>query len=278
MKAITKTSLVLLAALAVAGCPEDDTDTDPPPATAKPETAAPETKAETKPKEEPTDLKVDKGDTDPNIGALAKSELDGRDDGASGSKITVTGGRATFSNADGWKTSSKDSVAISESADGKGRFGAGSQSKGRDGAAAAMGLTNCKWNPDEDATVGKDKLAASVADGVCDRGAGKAKAASASFGAENVVAVGAWDDGSDSGGSFSIMRSVTKAKGGTGGGLSACCQALIQNSKSAPPQQKGAYLAAYGACQAAVSSGQGRAALGAIRAALRGANMPGLCR
>lgn len=61
-------------------------------------------------------------------------------------------------------------------------------------------------------------------------------------------------------------------------GLAACCQALQQNAVNAPLDQKGAYLAAAGACQAAKSQPSLAQALSVIRGALRGAAMPPICR
>jgi hypothetical protein len=276
---MTKTSLVFLSALALAGCPEDD-DTTPATTAAPPTTAEPATTATTDTSTATTDLQVDTGDKNPAITARVKSELDGREDGSTGAAITVAGGRATFSSVTGWKDAKSGSFSTSESADGKARFAAGTSTGGRDGVSGAMGLSNCQWNPDETVTTGKDKLSASVADGICDRGAGKAVAASATFSGENVVAVGAWDQGSsDDAAVFSIMRSSKKAAGGGDAtGIAACCQALKQNSVSAPPEQKGAYLAAFGACQAAISTSQGRAALAGIRAMLAGAGAPPACQ
>jgi hypothetical protein len=211
---------------------------------------------------------------------MAKTELDGKKDGGStGPKIAIAGGRATFSSIDGWKTGKAGTVSTAESADGKSRWGGGTSTSGRDGTTTALGLSNCKWNPDETATVGADELSASVADGICDRGAGKAKAASVTFSGENVVAVGAWDDGGgDSAAVFSIMKSAKKATGGGApGGLAACCAALKQNSVSAPPEQKGAYLAAYGACQAMIATAPPGAAA-QLRGLLRGASLPPVCQ
>lgn len=66
--------------------------------------------------------------------------------------------------------------------------------------------------------------------------------------------------------------------GGDPTGIRACCSALRQNAKSAPPEQQGAYMMAAGACDAVRNSPQGRAALSQVRAALRGANVPSSCR
>lgn len=72
-----------------------------------------------------------------------------------------------------------------------------------------------------------------------------------------------------------------KKTGGGGGGssLKACCAALQQNSHSQPTEQlKQQMQMAAGICNAAVAAGQGSGALGAIQAALRGAQMPSGCR
>ena len=67
----------------------------------------------------------------------------------------------------------------------------------------------------------------------------------------------------------------------TGGGSSmkACCNALAQNAKSAPPPNDQYMNAAALACNAAVGAGQSQAAItAAIQAALRGAGMPPGCK
>lgn len=64
--------------------------------------------------------------------------------------------------------------------------------------------------------------------------------------------------------------------GGGGGGISACCKALMQNAQSAPEPTKTYMLQAGAMCQA--SQGAGRAALGPILAALRGAGIPAACK
>ncbi len=276
MKAMTKTSLVFLAVLALAGCPEDDGETEPPPTKPTQETT---TTAETT-TTTTSELQVDTGDKNPAITALVKTELDGRKDGgATGAKLTIPGAQVSFQTVEAWKDGKSGAFVTSESADGKSRWAGGTSSGGRDGASGALGLTNCQWNPDESATVGADELAATVADGICDRGAGKAKAASVTFGSQNAVAVGAWDDGGgDSNAVMSIFRSAKKAAtGGPPGGLAACCQALKQNSVSAPPEQKGAYLAAYGACQAMIAAAPPGYA-SQLRAMLRGASLPAPCQ
>lgn len=61
-------------------------------------------------------------------------------------------------------------------------------------------------------------------------------------------------------------------------GIRACCQALRQNAKSAPPEQQGAYLAAASACDGLANSPQGRQALAGLRSILLGAQLPASCK
>jgi hypothetical protein len=89
--------------------------------------------------------------------------------------------------------------------------------------------------------------------------------------------LGSWDADGDSATVFGAMRSVAKAKGGVDE-IGACCAALAQNAKSAPPQQVPMYMMAAGTCNNLRSNPQGRAALGQVRAALAGANVPAACR
>ena len=67
-----------------------------------------------------------------------------------------------------------------------------------------------------------------------------------------------------------------KVGGGGGGGIAACCKALMQNAQSAPEPTKTYMLQAGALCQA--SQGAGRAALGPVLAALRGAGVPAACK
>ncbi len=61
--------------------------------------------------------------------------------------------------------------------------------------------------------------------------------------------------------------------------LAACCSALLQNSKSAPPPMNAYMAQAAAACSAAVAAGQDKASvLARIQAALHGAGMPAPCR
>jgi hypothetical protein len=58
-----------------------------------------------------------------------------------------------------------------------------------------------------------------------------------------------------------------------------CCDALAQNSKSAPPPNSTFLLQASQACNAAVAAGSAApAVLGAVRAALGSAPLPAGCQ
>ncbi len=69
---------------------------------------------------------------------------------------------------------------------------------------------------------------------------------------------------------------------GTGGGsfatISKCCNALAGNAASAPPEQKGSYLAAAAACQGLKNTPAAQQAFAQIRSFLAGAKMPGACQ
>jgi hypothetical protein len=71
------------------------------------------------------------------------------------------------------------------------------------------------------------------------------------------------------------------AKVGTGSGsfatISKCCAALSGNAASAPPEQKGSYLAAAAACQGLKNTPAAQQAFAQIRSFLAGAKMPGAC-
>ncbi|MEZ4439979.1 MAG: hypothetical protein R3B72_12860 [Polyangiaceae bacterium] len=266
--------------VALTGCPEEESDTPPPPppaTTATPEPAPAPTPA-------PTALQVDNGPTAEGIDARIKAEVDNRepDAGFSGSALSVPKG--TFTVATGWTTKKSGTFTVASAADGKTHFAAASTGTATptaqlDGAASAMGLTDCKWAATDSATVGKDKLVSTVADGVCKKDGADVKAAYASLNSENILAMGAWAADGDANAMFNSFRSAKKAAGGgDASGIAACCAALQQNAASAPPQQKGAYLAAFGACNAVRNSPQGRAALAQVRALLAGLNMPAACR
>ncbi|MFS8069602.1 MAG: acyltransferase [Byssovorax sp.] len=72
------------------------------------------------------------------------------------------------------------------------------------------------------------------------------------------------------------------AKVGTGSGsfatISKCCAALSGNAASAPPEQKGSYLAAAAACQGLKNTPAAQQAFAQIRSFLAGAKMPGACQ
>jgi len=150
-------------------------------------------------------------------------------------------------------------------------FGPEGPEKALVGAATAAGLANCQWAPAETVTAGKDKLTASVADGICQHGAVKSKAAMMAV--EGLLVVGSWDDGGDKAAMFNAFRSVTKAS--QTDNLAACCAAIRQNAKSAPPAQAGLYVIAAGTCD---SMRKNPGAAAQIRAALRGLNVPAACR
>jgi hypothetical protein len=66
--------------------------------------------------------------------------------------------------------------------------------------------------------------------------------------------------------------------GSAAGTIAKCCAALAQNANSAPPEQKGSYLAAAAACNGLRSTPVAQQAFGQIRAFLAGAKMPGACQ
>jgi len=260
------------------GCGSKDSEDDDGTKKTTKETAAAPTPAPTPTPVPSATLAIDDGKPPMPAGmeARVKAELDNRSDGITGVSVTSTGAKATVQVPKEWKLT-KGAISFATSTDEKARVsvGPGDATKA-DAAAAAAGLTNCQWAAPEAVTVGKDKLAAQAADGLCSRGAGQAKAAMMT--AEGLVVVGSWDADGDATSVFGSMRAAAKAATGTGDGVSACCSALRQNAKSAPPQQQGAYLAAAGACDALRSNPQGAAALGQVRALLLGAGVPAACR
>ena len=273
-----------VASLAVLfACGNKNKDDDDGTMTSTPKTSTPAPTAP--PAASTTEVKIDNGpNTKPaGVEAHVKAELDGRPDGITGVAATAAGAKAALQTPTGWKAAPGD-IAVSTAADDKARLGVtsftGDPSAKLAAAATAMGLTNCQWNTPAEAIVsGKDKLAATGADGVCSRGAGQAHAAYIAPTAEGLLVVGAWDPGGDMTNVFGSMRSIAKAAGGGDAtGIAACCAALRQNAKSAPPQQAGAYLLAAGACDAVKNNPQGRAALGTVRAALAGASVPSTCK
>lgn len=86
------------------------------------------------------------------------------------------------------------------------------------------------------------------------------------------------DAGSDAGDAGDAADAAKAVGTGDPTGIKKCCTALAQNMKSAPPDQQLGYAAALAACNAAISSPQGRQALAGVRAALRGAGAPSACQ
>jgi type IV secretory pathway VirB10-like protein len=83
-------------------------------------------------------------------------------------------------------------------------------------------------------------------------------------------------------GSDAPVDAAPDVKPGTGGGsfatISKCCAALQQNANSAPPEQKGSYLAAAAACQGLKNTPAAQQAFAQLRSYLMGAKMPGACQ
>jgi hypothetical protein len=239
-----------------------------------------DTKPTTQPSSQPT-LQPDTPPSSPGSGR-AKSELDGKEaDGDYTGGTSLTAGRTAFLGPKDWKKDSKEGFTVFTAADDKARFAAKSSTSPTadlESAAKALGLTDCKWSTAEAISLGKDKLSADVADGTCKRGAGEVQAAYAALSGEGTIAIGSWDSGGDDKSMFNAFRSATKVSGTGVDPIAACCAALAQNAASAPPQYKGAYIAAAGACNAMRNNPQGRAALGGVRAALGGASVPAPCR
>jgi len=66
--------------------------------------------------------------------------------------------------------------------------------------------------------------------------------------------------------------------GGASASISKCCAALRQNANSAPPEQKGAYMAAAAACDGLRNMPAANQAFAQIRSFLMGAKMPSACQ
>jgi hypothetical protein len=267
-------AVVLLGTLP--GCPEKDDDDEVKPATSAPAVAVTPTPvaSTTVAPEQPT----------AKIEPRVKAEVDNRPDGITGTPVAVTGATASLQAPTGWQTA-KAEFTTSTAPDQKAQIAVGNFAAAEGptaklpNAATALGLTNCTWNPPEPVTLGKTKLAATAADGMCTKGAAPVKAAYVAPTAEGLLVVGQWAEGGDATNMFGAMRSVAKATGGGDpSGIAACCAALSQNSKSAPPEQQLAYGAAIAACNAAKNDPNGRAALSAVRAALGGAGAPASCK
>ena len=218
----------------------------------------------------------------PGIDAHVKAELDNRSDGLSGTPLGAPGATASLQTPSTWQTVPKGDVIVAGTTDQKTSVAvqsADSDAK-KDAIATALGLTGCQWNTPETVTVGKDKLSASAADGLCSRGSAQISTAYFFDGSDKLLAFGAWDKaGGDMSSVFQSMRATTKIKpGGDASGIGPCCDALRGNARNAPLQQQGFYLAAAGVCDTIRNNPQGRQLLGQVRAALAGANMPASCK
>ncbi|MBI4702167.1 MAG: hypothetical protein HY744_13635 [Deltaproteobacteria bacterium] len=288
MKAtLSRNAWVVLAALALTACPKKDETETGATATKPTAEATTATPAPTPSTAETTKVTPDVPPAKPGIEPRVKTELDGREPEAAytGSPLAVAGAKASFVVPSAWKQGKSGAWATAIAADEKARFAAGAVGTGDDPAAkrteatSALGLSDCDWATAETISLGKDKLSASAADGVCKRGGTTVHMASVTLAAENVVAVGGWDDGGDSAGVFGAFRSCKKTgAGGDATGIAACCSALQQNANSAPITQKGLYLSAAAACNAVRNDPRGRAALAGVRGMLMGAQVPAACR
>jgi hypothetical protein len=267
---------VALSSLALAGCPKKDDDsskTAAPPATVAPTPTPAPTPAPAPTPTAPTNMMPEGTQPAAGVELHVKAEVDNRPDGIPGTAVPVPGATAVANAPQNWQIT-KGPYQVASSADGKAKIAYGAGTDGNAGAAA-LGLQGCTWNPPDQLTIGAKKLVGQGADGLCHRGAQNVKAAVVM--ANGLAVVGAWDDGGDMASVFGSMRSITAAVGGVDP-IAACCAALAQNAKSAPPQQVGMYMAAAGACNAARSNPQGRAALAQVRAMLMGAQVPASCR
>lgn len=217
----------------------------------------------------------------PGITPRVKAELDNREDGAEGATLSASGARGTMQlPATGWTNAPASGFQVAKSEDGKAQLAVGGDVTKLDAATTALGLSECTWGATETIVVGKDKLQASASDGTCKKGGASVPTVQITIGDASLLSVGVFEPGGDDKGLFDTLRSVKKTAGGTGDptGIAACCAALRQNANSAPPHQKGAYIAAAGACQSLISNPQGRAALAQVRNMLMGANVPASCR
>lgn len=281
-RSVTSFVAVLAISASFVGCGGKDEDDGAAPTTTTAATPAP-TPAPTPTPAQTTQVMPE--GMNPAGGSRVKQELEGRVDGLTGGKpVAATGARATLQAPAAW-TVTPGPITIAKPADDKARLaataftGADPMVKVNE-AATAAGLTGCTWGAPEQLTaVGKDKLGAMAADGTCTRGAQKTLAAFVAAPGEGLVVVGGWDDpGGDMASVFGGMRSMARAGQGDASGIRACCNALSQNAKSAPPFQQGAYIAAAGACNAMANNPQGRQGLAQVRAMLAGAGVPAACK
>ncbi|MFT3766448.1 MAG: hypothetical protein QM820_13185 [Minicystis sp.] len=219
----------------------------------------------------------------PAIEAHVRAELDNRADGINGAPLAVPGAQAMMHTPTGWAPA-KGEVMVVSAPDKKAQFAAGAVTAAETveaklpAALTALGLTECQWNPPETLVVGKNKLSSMSADGVCKRGPIVVHTAYTAPTAEKLLVVGAWEPGGDSANVFGAMRSIIKPPQGDPTGLAACCAALRQNARSAPPEQRSYYLTAAAVCDGLRNNPQGRQMIAQMRQQLRGTPMPGACR
>ncbi|MCK6590315.1 MAG: hypothetical protein L6Q76_22345 [Polyangiaceae bacterium] len=267
--------VVAAALLSLAACNDKEEDTTP---------VAPVPTPAPTPAPTPTgDLKVD---TAPKmtIQPRVKGELDGRGEGIAGTPMATPGSVASVQSPTGWTSSKSGDFTVAASPDKKAQLAAAAVgAEGTAGklptAATALGLTACEWGTPETVAVGKGRLAATAADGVCSRGTTQVRAAYVAPNAEKLIVVGTWDEGGDSAGVFGAMRTIAKATGGGDPtGIAACCAALRSNAASAPPEHQSSMLLAAGVCDTLRNDPQGRAVLAQVRGMLAGANGPSSCR
>lgn len=258
------------------GCGGKDEDDGAAPKTSTPSATPAPTPAPT-----PSTAVTPEGGTPAAGGSRVKLELEGRPDGITGQPVTA--GAAVLHAATGWVIT-KGPVTIAKPPTENARIAmtsfTGDPVAKVTEAATAAGLTGCTWSPPEPLmAIGKDKLPGTAADGTCNRGGTKTTAAYVALTGQGAVVVGGFDDpAGDSANVYGAMRSVAKAPQGDSTGIKACCQALAQNAKSAPPQQQGAYIAAAAMCNSMAANPQGRQGLATIRAMLAGAGAPAACK
>ncbi|MBK9262618.1 MAG: hypothetical protein IPM54_22790 [Polyangiaceae bacterium] len=275
-------ALTLIGIFVLAGCPKDESNDVPP---AQPSAAVvPSATAETPPPKPTTSLVPESGMA--GVAARVKGEVDAKEPDAGARGSAIAAGKATFAAPTGWTAGKSGIWTTATAADKKAAVAAGNFAATETAtaklteAATALGYSDCQWAPAETVTVGKDKLAGVAADGHCKQGDARVTTAYVAFDSMKVLALGGFADGGDATGVFSTFRHVKGVAGGGGDstGLKACCDALAQNANSAPPEQKGSYLAAAATCRSLISNPQGRALLGQVRAMLAGANVPTSCR
>lgn len=273
---------IAAALLSIAACKDKDADEDGTIPIASVTNTAPAIPPPVAPTST-SDLKVDappKMTIEPRV----KSELDGRADGITGTPLAAPGALAALQAPTGWASAKSGDFTVATSADKKAQIAAGAVgaegvSGKLPGATSALGLSACEWGAPEAVTVGKTKLAATAADGVCMRGATQVRAAYVAPNAEKLVVMGAWDKDGDSAGVFGSMRSIGKATGGADPtGIGACCKALRQNAPTAPLEYQSTMLIAAGVCDTLRNDPAGKAALAQVRGMLKGANIPADCR